>query len=218
LGQETPGRGQGGMASWGTGSACRLRRHQPEPPRRAGGGLLQSTRESGAVHQGGQERHQVDTAVMSEVPRQRGPAPASRPGLQSGQLHADTGLATDIDNPGSDRRLLGYGSFWRYLKHMRCASATRVHHGDSGRGVGCHSDCGRWRQGWRYEIAWWIKRASCEIKATIRSCPPPTVPDCLGGHKFYLATLTGSQCPKVRFLADFFRFDSGCGPTRSVAR
>ncbi len=30
---------------------------------------------------------------MSQVPRQRGSAPASRPGLQFGQLHADVGLA-----------------------------------------------------------------------------------------------------------------------------
>ena len=28
-----------------------------------------------------------------QVPRQRGSAPASRPGLQSGELHADVGLA-----------------------------------------------------------------------------------------------------------------------------
>ena len=32
-------------------------------------------------------------AIAPQVPRQRRPAPASRPGLQSRQLHADTGLA-----------------------------------------------------------------------------------------------------------------------------
>ena len=41
----------------------------------------------------GQERDQMDAAVVPQVPRQRGSAPASRPGLQSGQLHADVGLA-----------------------------------------------------------------------------------------------------------------------------
>ena len=40
-----------------------------------------------------QERDQMDPAVVPQVPRQRRPAAASRPGLQSGQLHADAGLA-----------------------------------------------------------------------------------------------------------------------------
>ena len=35
----------------------------------------------------------MDAAVMPHVPQQRGSASASRPGLQSGQLHADVGLA-----------------------------------------------------------------------------------------------------------------------------
>ena len=35
----------------------------------------------------------MDAAVVPQVPRQRGSAPASRPGLQSRQLHADVGLA-----------------------------------------------------------------------------------------------------------------------------
>jgi len=54
---------------------------------------LQSTRQSGAVHQGRQERHQMDEAVVPQVPRQCRSAPASCPGLQSRQLHADPGLA-----------------------------------------------------------------------------------------------------------------------------
>ena len=40
-----------------------------------------------------QERHQLDPSVMSQVPQQCRSAPASRPGLQSGQLHEDTGFA-----------------------------------------------------------------------------------------------------------------------------
>ena len=39
-----------------------------------------------------QERDKMDAAVLRQVPRQRRPAPASRPNLQSGQLHADAGL------------------------------------------------------------------------------------------------------------------------------
>jgi len=37
--------------------------------------------------------HNLDEAVVPQVPRQCRSAPASRPGLQSCQLHADTGLA-----------------------------------------------------------------------------------------------------------------------------
>lgn len=45
------------------------------------------------MDQGRQERHQVDTTFVQDVPQQCRPAPASCPGLQSGQLHADSGLA-----------------------------------------------------------------------------------------------------------------------------
>ena len=38
-------------------------------------------------------RHPVDAPLMPEVSQQRGPASASRLGLQSSQLHADTGSA-----------------------------------------------------------------------------------------------------------------------------
>ena len=40
-----------------------------------------------------QERDQMDAAVVPQVPRQRRPAAASRPGPQSRQLHADAGFA-----------------------------------------------------------------------------------------------------------------------------
>ncbi len=40
-----------------------------------------------------QVRHQVDPIVVPQVPRQCHSAPASRAGLQSRQLHADTGFA-----------------------------------------------------------------------------------------------------------------------------
>ena len=45
------------------------------------------------MHQGRQERDQMDAAVVSQVPRQRRPAAASCPGLQPRQLHADAGVA-----------------------------------------------------------------------------------------------------------------------------
>ncbi len=35
----------------------------------------------------------LQNSPLTEVPRQLRPAPASRPGLQSGQIHADAGLA-----------------------------------------------------------------------------------------------------------------------------
>ena len=63
------------------------------PPGGPCGRLLHSARQSGAIHQGRQERDQMDAAVVPQVPRQCRPAPASHPGLQSRQLHADTGFA-----------------------------------------------------------------------------------------------------------------------------
>ncbi len=35
----------------------------------------------------------MDATIVPQIPRQRRPAPASRPGLQSGELHADACLA-----------------------------------------------------------------------------------------------------------------------------
>jgi hypothetical protein len=52
-----------------------------------------SAGQGGAIHQGRQERDQMDAAVVPQVPRQRGSTPASRPGLQPRQLHADFGSA-----------------------------------------------------------------------------------------------------------------------------
>jgi len=91
--KETPYRRQGRMASGRSVSPRRLHRHQPEPSRRTGGHVLQSAWHRRAVDQGRQERHQMDPAVMPQVPQQRGSAPASRPGLQPRQLHADPGVA-----------------------------------------------------------------------------------------------------------------------------
>ncbi len=68
-------------------------RYQPVPPRRASGGILQSARQSGAIDFVRQELDLIYEAFVPQVPRQRGSAPASRPDLQSRQLHADTGFA-----------------------------------------------------------------------------------------------------------------------------
>ncbi len=85
------------------GSPCRLHRHQPFALRRVGGHFLQSAGQSGAIHQGRQERYQMDAAVVPQVPRQRRPAPASRSGLQSRQLHADACVAEGGGTLVSDR-------------------------------------------------------------------------------------------------------------------
>ena len=63
-----PGPGGGG------GGCCRRRVWSPS---------TSSARQSGAIHQGRQERDQMDAAVvpLMEVPRQCRPAPASHPGL-----------------------------------------------------------------------------------------------------------------------------------------
>jgi hypothetical protein len=69
------------------------------PARRAGCRLLQSAGHGGAVDQGRQARHPVDTVhrssrfTLSQVRRQRCPSPTSRAGLQSRQLPAHSGVA-----------------------------------------------------------------------------------------------------------------------------
>ena len=70
--QAPPGRGQGRVASRRTVSARRVHRHQHDPAGRAGGGVLQPPRHGGAVDQGGQERGQLDAAVL---PPLRAPTP-----------------------------------------------------------------------------------------------------------------------------------------------
>ena len=60
LEQVPSGGRQGRVASWRAVSPCRVHRHQPLPACRAGDRLLQSARHGGAVHQGRQERDQLD--------------------------------------------------------------------------------------------------------------------------------------------------------------
>ena len=50
-------------------SPGRVHRHQPVATGRAGDIVLQSAGQSGAMHQGRQERDQMDEAVVSQVPR-----------------------------------------------------------------------------------------------------------------------------------------------------
>ena len=74
----------------------------------------------------------MDAAVVPQVPRQRGSAPASRPGLQSGQLHADAGVALGsgtlvIDHVagevGEDRR---EGGSSREVRHLPIGRGCRA--------------------------------------------------------------------------------------------
>src|SRR6266568_5604877 len=86
--EETPaGRGQGRVASGRTLPARRLHRHQPGTAGRAHSRLLQPPRHLRAVHQRGQRRGQVDTAVMSLFRRQRSSPAAPCARLQPGQFY-----------------------------------------------------------------------------------------------------------------------------------
>ena len=100
LDQAAPGDRQGRVASRRALSARRLHRHQPVAPGRAGGRLLQQARHLRTMDQGRQGCDQVDAAVMPDVRRQCGPAPASCAGLQSRQFPAHAGDA------GADQRLV----------------------------------------------------------------------------------------------------------------
>ena len=77
LEQAAPRHRQGRVASRRACSACRLHRHQHEPSGRAGRRVLQQARHVRAMDQGRQGCDQLDAVVMSDVRRQRGPAPAS---------------------------------------------------------------------------------------------------------------------------------------------
>ena len=88
LEQVPSGGRQGRVASWRAVSPCRVHRHQPLPACRAGDRLLQSARHGGAVHQGRQERDQLDPAFLPWLPQQRGASSAARLGIQLGQLPA----------------------------------------------------------------------------------------------------------------------------------
>ncbi len=74
-------------------------------------------------------------AGMPEVPQQRGSAPTSRPGLQSGQLHADFGLAEGggtlvaddaTGEAGEDRREGGQSRAVRHVPIGRSGGAERI--------------------------------------------------------------------------------------------
>src|SRR5262249_15182742 len=71
----------------------RLHRHEPASLTQEGRRLLQRARHGGAVHQGGEARGEVDAAVVHDLPRQRGPAPTPRAGVQPRQLPPYPGAA-----------------------------------------------------------------------------------------------------------------------------
>src|ERR1035437_1634597 len=104
-----PRGGQGRVAPGPALSPRWLHRHQPVATGRAGRRLLQQARDVRAMDQGRQGRHQVDAAVMLLVRRQRRASSASCAGLQSRQLHADTGPAGGnqtlvVDQPAGETR------------------------------------------------------------------------------------------------------------------
>ena len=103
----------------------------------ARGPLLQPNGHGGTVDQGGQERRQVDEAVVPAVQGQRDAAAVVRPGLQPGQLPSATGAAQadhrlDADDAagevdqdrGQDRRHDNRSlSSWRRWRCPACCSS-----------------------------------------------------------------------------------------------
>lgn len=85
---ETAGGRQGRVAPGRALSARQVYRHQSRARCRPGRGVLQPARRGGTVHQGGQERGQMDPAVVPHHAGQRGAAPASCACLQPCQLPA----------------------------------------------------------------------------------------------------------------------------------
>ena len=93
VGSLAAGGGQDRMARGRVVPPGRVRGDQPEAQPEAGGQVLQRPRHGGAVDQGGEERGEVDAAVVPPVQGQPGAAAAVRPGLQPGELPAAAGAA-----------------------------------------------------------------------------------------------------------------------------
>ena len=71
----------------------RLHRDQHDPPESLGRPVLQQARHGGAMDQGRQAGNALDAAVVPSVPGERSAPATERPGLQPGQLVAQTGPA-----------------------------------------------------------------------------------------------------------------------------
>ena len=67
-------------------------------PRRTGGGVYNHRGDSGAVHQGRQIRHQVDPAVMQQVPQQRGSAPVHALAYNLGNFMRTLALPKEVEH------------------------------------------------------------------------------------------------------------------------
>src|ERR1019366_2590629 len=136
----TPRGGEGRVAPGRALSPRWLHRYQSVATGRAGRRLLQQARDVRAMDQGRQRRDQVDAAVMLLVRRQRRASSASCTGLQSRQLHADTGSAGGdqavvADQPAGetreDRRQGRAPWPLRYLPDGRGRDAEEIVPGDS---------------------------------------------------------------------------------------
>lgn len=88
-----PRGGEGGVARGRAVPTRGLHRDQPAPGRRGRGPLLQRTRDRRAVDQGGQERGEVDPALLPRLRRQPCPAATLRPGVQPRELPSSAGAA-----------------------------------------------------------------------------------------------------------------------------
>ena len=84
---------QGGAPPGRAVPSRRLRRDQHGPPEPLGRPVLQQARHGGAMDQRRHAGHPLDAAVVPSVPGERSAPATERPGLQPGQLVAQTGPA-----------------------------------------------------------------------------------------------------------------------------
>ena len=90
--------GQGRVAPGRALSPRRLYRDQPDPTQRAGGQVLQRARHRRAAHQGRQERHPLDAALLPCLPAQRGAAPAPRPSYNLANFLRTLALPEEVEH------------------------------------------------------------------------------------------------------------------------
>ena len=86
LGPRSAGGGQGGVASGRAVPSGGLHRHEHDGWPRRSGAILQWSRDSRAVDQGGQVRAELDSAVVPSVRGQPGASVSVRPGVQPWEL------------------------------------------------------------------------------------------------------------------------------------
>ena len=104
LGPRSAGGGQGGVASGRVVPSGGLHRHEHEGWARRSGAIIQWSRDSRAVDQGGEVRPELDSAVVPSVRGQPGASVSVHSGVQPLELPSPAASAQDGQTPFAAER------------------------------------------------------------------------------------------------------------------